>query len=146
MSGREGECAIHRLVCDVAIVATDRVLLVKYRDTSKYDGQRGWFLPDDFLQHLEDPADAAGRIVREQLGVALADARLDHVESFGNGCWHLVFHYRTNLDSVPELAPSNNLLAAEWFGLSSLPGQAEWAHHGWGLDVLGSMGVVSPGG
>jgi hypothetical protein len=33
---------VHRPVADVAV--DGRVLLVRYRDTARYDGQRGWFL------------------------------------------------------------------------------------------------------
>src|SRR5205085_221376 len=57
-----------KLVADVAVVAEGEVLLVRYANTAKYDGQTGWFLPDDFLAHLEHPDDAARRIVREQTG------------------------------------------------------------------------------
>lgn len=40
---------VHKLIADVAVLAGERVLLVKYRDVSAYDGQGGWFLPDDAL-------------------------------------------------------------------------------------------------
>src|SRR5437762_12225115 len=90
----ERGCTVHKLVADIALFSGRRVLLVKYRDVARYDGQRGWFLPDDFLVHEEHPQDAAKRIAREQTGVELEDARLSHIESFGNGAWHLIFHYR----------------------------------------------------
>jgi len=38
-----------KLVADVALVGGDQVLFVRYRDTSRYDGEGGWFLPDDYL-------------------------------------------------------------------------------------------------
>ena len=38
-----------KVVADVAVRARDSVLLVRYEDVSKYDGERGWFLPDDYL-------------------------------------------------------------------------------------------------
>jgi hypothetical protein len=69
------ECTVHKLIADVAVFAEGRVLLVKYRDTGRYDGQEGWFLPDDFLEHLEHPDDASRRILDEQIGVAASVPR-----------------------------------------------------------------------
>jgi len=135
----QGECAVHRLVADVAIRSGEQVLLVKYKDVSRYDGQRGWFLPDDFLRHMEHPDDAAKRIIRDQLGMTLADLRLSHVESFGNGAWHLIFHYRADLTSSPKLQAGPNVAAFEWFPRSRLPDRATVAHHGWAMDVLDAM-------
>jgi hypothetical protein len=59
-----------KLVADLALIAEERVLLVGYADPSRYDGQRGWFLPDDFLAHGEHPDDATRRIVEEQSGLS----------------------------------------------------------------------------
>lgn len=67
----EKSCGLHKLVADVALLAEGHVLMVRYRDTSKYDNQSGWFLPDDFLAHLEHPDDAAKRIVRIRQGSRL---------------------------------------------------------------------------
>jgi len=129
-------CAVHKLVADVALVADGHVLFVRYDDTSRYDGQKGWFLPDDFLGHLEHPDEAARRIVREQAGVELSDLRLAEVESFGNGAWHLVFHYVGGLEEPHSIASGTNVAAASWFPLQELPDLSEVAHHGWGLEVL----------
>jgi ADP-ribose pyrophosphatase YjhB (NUDIX family) len=136
------DCKVHRLVADVAVIAGGRVLLVRYRDTARYDGQRGWFLPDDFLAYAEHPTDAARRILVEQVGV-MADPFLARVESFGNGAWHLVFHHVARLDDEAELSPGPNTLAAEWFGLNALPQASEVAHHGWALDVLADLAIGS---
>jgi len=125
----------HKLIADVAVLAGDRVLLVKYRDVSAYDGQRGWFLPDDALVRPEHPNDGAARILRDQLGLD-AEPRLDHIETFGNGAWHLIFHCRVDLNAPIEVAPGDNVLAAEWFPISALPPDEEMAHHGWGREVL----------
>jgi ADP-ribose pyrophosphatase YjhB (NUDIX family) len=133
------ECKVHRLVADVALFAEGRVLLVKYRDTSRYDRQAGWFLPDDHLEHEEHPEDAARRIVAEQAGLAIPKVRLDAVESFGNGFWHLVFHYRAQLDKAEPIPLTGNVAEAEWFSLQSLPEASEVAHEGWALDVLSKM-------
>src|SRR5206468_9303062 len=109
---------------------------VKYRDTSTYDHQKGWFLPDDYLGFEEHPDDAAGRILREQAGLAPGPLRLGFVESFGNGVWHLVFHYVTEIPETPEITPGPNVAASRWFDLHELPSPSEVAHEGWGLDVL----------
>lgn len=137
------DCSVHKLVADVALVSNDRVLLVKYRDTSKYDGQRGWFLPDDFLEHEEHPDDAAGRIADEQAGIVAAEPALGFIESFGNGAWHLIFHYRADVPEPMPIEPAGNVAEAEWFSLDRLPSEEELAHHGWAADVLERLGVRS---
>lgn len=97
----ERDCAVHKLVADLGIFAGRRVLPVKYRDVARYDGQRGAFLPDDFLGHQAHPQEAAKRIAKEQAGLALRTVRLGHIESFGDGAWHLIFHYRADLADAP---------------------------------------------
>ena len=133
------ECGIHKLVADVALIAKDHVLFVRYRDTSKYDGQRGWLLPDDFLAHLEHPQDAARRIAREQAGIEMLDLRLADVESFNGDAWHLVFHYVARLEEAVPVAENGNVAAARWFPLEELPPRSEVGHHGWGLETLGRV-------
>ena len=133
------ECTLHRLVADVALFAEGKVLLVKYRDVSNYDGQGGWFLPDDFLQPFEHPHDAAKRIVSDQAGVHVADLGLANIESFGNGWWHLVFHYRADLPAIPDIAEGANVAEAAWFDLDHLPDSAEMAHHGWASETIDAM-------
>ncbi len=132
------ECSVHKLVADVALIAEGRVLLVRYADPSRYDGQRGWFLPDDFLAHGEHPEDAARRIVEEQSGRSAPALRLFQIESFGGQktAWHLVFHYRGELDAAAPVEPAGNVAEAEWFPLDDLPPASEVAHHGWALEVL----------
>ncbi len=71
-------CPHHKLVADVAVVAGDRVLIVRYKDVSRYDGQKGWFLPDDHLGHGEHPDRAAERILREQVEITSTGSRLRH--------------------------------------------------------------------
>jgi ADP-ribose pyrophosphatase YjhB (NUDIX family) len=134
------ECSVHKLVADVAVFAGNQVLLVRYRDTSAYDGQRGWFLPDDYLEHLEHPDAAAARILSEQAGLAEPpDVRLSHIESFNGAAWHLVFHYAANVIEPSPVEAAGNVLAAEWFGLDSLPPKDDVAHHGWAIDVLAAI-------
>lgn len=130
------DCRVHKLVADVAVLAEGRVLMVRYRDVRWYDGQRGWFLPDDYLAYLEHPDEAAGRILKEQVGLDTTRLRLGSIESFGNGAWHLVFHYVAELDGAPTVMSGDNVAAAEWFALDALPDRSQVAHEGWGLDVL----------
>src|SRR5438309_8675078 len=115
----ERGCTVHKLVADIALFSGRKVLLVKYRDVARYDGQRGWFLPDDFLVHEEHPEDAAKRIAQEQTGVELQDVRLSHIESFGNGAWHLIFHYRAELPTA-TVKPGPNIWATKRFVLRKL--------------------------
>jgi ADP-ribose pyrophosphatase YjhB (NUDIX family) len=126
-----------KLVADVAVLAGDRVLLVRYKDTSKYDGQSGWFLPDDYLRRLEPPEGAAQRILKEQIGLAVPGLELRTIESFeGNGAWHLIFHYIGRLAAPSKVVPGPNTAAAEWFPLDRLPDRSAMAHDGWAADVL----------
>jgi ADP-ribose pyrophosphatase YjhB (NUDIX family) len=125
-----------KLVADVALVAGDHVLFVRYRDTSKYDGEAGWFLPDDFLVRLEHPDDAARRILREQAGVEAEDLRLGEIESFDGDAWHLVFHYVAAIDAPVDVPVRDNVADAKWCPLGELPDPAATAHHGWALEVL----------
>jgi ADP-ribose pyrophosphatase YjhB (NUDIX family) len=140
ISFRSMECN-HSLICDVAVIADDRVLMVKYADTAKYDDEPGWFLPDDVLRELEHPTGAARRIAREQIGLDLEDVELAHVESFrgDDGTWHMSFHHLARLPATPALEPSSDLASAEWFSLSGLPPREDVAHHGWALSVLKKM-------
>ena len=124
-----------KLVADVAVTAADQVVLVRYEDTSKYDNEQGWFLPDDYLVHGEHPDDAARRIVREQIGIA-ADVRLAEIESFADGAWHLIFHYVAAAAEAAPLARGRNVAAAEWHVLDALPPAQDVAHQGWALEVL----------
>jgi len=135
----ERGCTVHKLVADIALFSGRKVLFVKYRDVGRYDGQRGWFLPDDLMANLEHPEDAAKRIAREQTGVGLEDVRLSHIESFGNGAWHLIFHYRANVPTS-SIKPGPNVAATEWFDWTKLPPRSDVAHEGWAIDVLKSMG------
>jgi ADP-ribose pyrophosphatase YjhB (NUDIX family) len=131
-----------KLVADVAVVARDHVLFVRYRDTSRYDGEEGWFLPDDFLRRLEHPDDAARRILREQAGLGETEVRLVEIESFDGEAWHLVFHYLAAIDDLVEVAATGNVAESKWCPLGELPDPSETAHHGWPLDVLSRVLAV----
>jgi ADP-ribose pyrophosphatase YjhB (NUDIX family) len=134
----ELECRAHSLIADVALMADRSVLLVRYKDAEQYDGETGWFLPDDEMRRLEHPGRAALRIMKEQLGLELKNLKLGAIESFqGNsGTWHLSFHYVAELPSIPEVTASSLIEAAQWFPLAALPLRSDVAHHGWALTVL----------
>ena len=126
-----------KLVADVALRRGAGVLLVKYRDVRRYDGQSGWFLPDDYLRRLEHPLDAGMRILREQVGVEVATLEIGFVESFeGGDDWHVVFHLTARLPDGSDVTPGPNTAAAQWFDVSSLPARDDTAHEGWAIDVL----------
>ncbi|TMK86453.1 MAG: NUDIX domain-containing protein [Actinobacteria bacterium] len=134
----ELDCLAHSLITDVAMLSEGSVLLVRYKDVEQYDGETGWFLPDDEMRRLEHPGRAALRIAEEQLGVRLEAPRLGVIESFqgNNGTWHLSFHYVAEVPSLPEVSPSPIVEEARWFPLSNLPPRSDVAHHGWALTVL----------
>src|SRR3989440_12295808 len=137
----ETECRTHTLVADVALFAEGQVLLVRYRDTAKYDNESGWFLPDDELEYLEHPERAGTRILKEQLGLLALKPRLDHIESFkGNsGAWHMSFHNKLDLERMPRLKASKAVAEAQGFGRRKLPVRDQVAQHGWALHVLETM-------
>lgn len=133
-------CQVHKLVADVCLIADRKVLFVRYRDTSGYDGEQGWFLPDDYLHHSEHPEEAARRILKEQAGIVSPELHLGPIESFeGHGYWHLIFHYYARLSHLPQAAPGKNVLALEWFPLDGLPSADQIAHGGWALETLQSI-------
>ena len=127
-----------KLVVDIALLFQNKVLLVKYTDTNKYDHQKGWFLPDDLINFNEHPEDAAKRIAIDQLGIPLEGQRLDYMESFtgGDKSWHLIFHYVSALKIIPAVSLNENVAKAEWFDLDKLPDDKEIAHHGWARYIL----------
>lgn len=127
------------MVADVALFAKEAVLLVRYRDVRKYDGETGWFLPDDFLTHGEHPNRAARRIVRDQVGLTARQFRLRAVESFADGAWHIIFHYAGSLGDRKAARRGANVAEARWFPLARLPDRAEVGHHGWALDTIASI-------
>jgi ADP-ribose pyrophosphatase YjhB (NUDIX family) len=130
-------CRVHKLVADVCLASNDGVLLVRYKNTSAYDGETGWFLPDDFLRHTEHPDEAARRILKDQAGIDGVRPELSHIESFeGHGYWHLVFHYSAQLTGSERGSPGGNVGALEWFPLDRLPPADEVGHGGWALETL----------
>jgi ADP-ribose pyrophosphatase YjhB (NUDIX family) len=128
-----------KVVADVALFARNSVLLVRYADVRRYDGERGWFLPDDFLVRGEHPDGAARRILRKQVGLTSRVLALGFVESFANGAWHIIFHYAGTVGSAKAPRRGENVAEARWFPLANLPAPADVAHHGWALQTIASL-------
>lgn len=127
-----------KLVADTALFFDNKVLLVKYKNTNKYDHQKGWFLPDDYIAETEHPDDTAARIIKEQIGLENTTSRIDHFESFigKDKTWHLIFHYKLFLNSEPQIKSSDDVEIFEWFTTDSLPPDSELAHNGWARYVI----------
>jgi len=108
---------------------------VKYREMP--DGQKGWFLPNDDLKHVEHPEEGAKRILREQVGIEPSTLKLAQIESFvGNSkTWHLVFDFLAFPLSM-NMKKSTRVLDAQWFEIDKLPPVSEFAHNGWGHSTL----------
>lgn len=130
-----------KLVADLSVFSINEIFLVKYKDKNKYDHQKGWFLPDDLLMEFEHPVEAAKRILKEQLNLSEASIQLDHIESFqGNDrSWHLVFHYKTEIQNRKLISISEDIDSGEWFSLNNLPDKKEVAHHGWALYTISEI-------
>ena len=129
------ECSKHTLVSHIAVLHHSSALLTKYK--TGHDQQLGWFLPNDDLNHLEHPEQAAKRILKEHLGITDATLKLVEVESFAgnNGTWHLIFDYLA-FPRTMKISLGPTLSEAKWFEITQLPGDEEFAHHGWGRAVL----------
>jgi ADP-ribose pyrophosphatase YjhB (NUDIX family) len=135
-------CGIHTLIASAALFVEDKVALVKYRDPEQWDGEQGWFLPNDGLNFLEHPQAGATRILRNQLGFGTSKRpKLAHFESFkGNrGSWHLSWHYRFDSPSPPKVKPGEVVAEVRWFSMRELPPMPAVAHHGWALQILRAM-------
>ena len=128
----------YKLIADVALFTGNEVLLLKYKDENKYDHQAGWFLPDDLLKEFEHPDEAADRILLEQLNLSNINPALDHIESFKgkDSSWHLVFHYKAEINNYLDIVKSDEISELDWFDLSELPAKKEVAHNGWALFTI----------
>ena len=121
-------------IADITLLCDGKVLLVKYKDSNKYDHQKGWFLADDLIKPDENPDDAACRIIKEQLGIReVTSVVINHKESFtGNDkSQHIVYHYLCDLTTIPDTNISGDIEEEKWFDTDELPDEKEIAHHGW---------------
>ncbi len=121
-----------KLVADVTIIANDKTVLVKYKNSDNYNGQQGWFIPDDLINTCEHPDDAALRILKEQLGMETESIKIDHIESFTgmDKSWHVIFHYVYTGDDT-DVKAGENVAELSWFDVNNLPDDKEISHHGW---------------
>jgi ADP-ribose pyrophosphatase YjhB (NUDIX family) len=138
-------CTDHTLVVHVAVLHHSSALLVKYDDTSQYDNQPGWFLPNDELKHVEHPEVAAKRVLKSQAGIENAMLKLVDVESFIGDArtWHLSFDYLA-FPTTMKVAKGEGVAEARWFEIDELPDVEEFAHKGWGRAVLMKHARVAP--
>ena len=120
-------------------------LLVKYADTSQYDNQPGWFLPNDELRHVEHPEVGSKRVLKTQVGIENATLKLVDIESFIGDAktWHLSFDYLA-FPTGMNLAKGEGVAEAKWYEIDKLPRMEEWAHKGWGRAVLMKHAKVAP--
>ncbi len=121
-----------KLVADVTIIANDKIVLVKYKNSDSYNGQQGWFTPDDLINTREHPDDAAIRILKEQLGIETESVKIDHIESFTgmDKSWHVIFHYVYTGEDT-DVKAGENVAELSWFDVNNLPDDKEISHHGW---------------
>jgi len=121
-----------KLVADVTIIANDKIVLVKYKNSDSYNGQQGWFIPDDLINTGEHPDDAAIRILKEQLGIETESVKIDHIESFTgmDKSWHVIFHYVYTGEDT-DVKAGENVAELSWFDVNNLPDDKEISHHGW---------------
>jgi len=121
-------------IADVTLLCGAKVLLVKYKDTNKYDHQKGWFLPDDLINQNEAPEIAAHRILMEQLGIReITSVVLNHKESFQgkDHSQHVVYHFLCESSVIPDTHLSVEIKEEKWFCIDELPDEKEIAHNGW---------------
>ena len=137
---RGSDCT-HKLIVDALVVSKGKVLLVKYADTKPYDGQTGWFIPDDYMKEPEHPESTAARILYEQAGLKVKNVDLGLIESFAHGAWHLIFHYKIEIKDAQAVKKGKNVAEAKWFPVDKLPPREECAHHGWAHDIVAKLTV-----
>jgi ADP-ribose pyrophosphatase YjhB (NUDIX family) len=69
----------------------------------KPERSAGWCLPGAVINYGEDPAQAALRIAREQLGTSPSVLRLVDVQSYGDKHWDLCFIFQVEISAVGKL-------------------------------------------
>jgi len=132
-----------KLVADVTVLFNNKTVLVKYKNTDNYNGQTGWFIPDDLVSFGEDPDEAAARILKEQLGIENAEVNIDNIESFTgqDKSWHIIFHYLCVTEPEPEpvISMGENVSEMKIFNVNELPDDKEISHHGWAKYTLDAI-------
>jgi ADP-ribose pyrophosphatase YjhB (NUDIX family) len=125
-----------KLVADVAVFSKGKTLLAKYANAENYNGQTGWFIPDDLIAFGEALEDAAKRILKEQLGIENTEVQFCFHESFigMDKSWHLVFHFKAEVEN--DSVKQSSDIETQWFAINSLPDKKDVSHHGWALYML----------
>lgn len=95
------------------------ILLVK-RNTDPYNGY--WALPETFMRADESADEAALRLVKEKIGMALSDSHTEQLATFTNRLRTpkdrtLSLAYMTFLPDKPTLTPGYGASDARWFSM-----------------------------
>jgi hypothetical protein len=133
----ELECRAASLIADVALIAEDSVLLVRYKDVEQYDGETGWFLPDDEMHAWSTQVERrCGSRRNRSAWISRPPVWGWSNRSRGTAGPGICRSTTRPVPAIPELEPSETILATQWFPLEELPPRSEVAHNGWALTVL----------
>jgi len=96
------------------------LLLVK---RSEWPFENQWALPETFLRSNEDADESSLRLVKEKIGIELADFHTEQLGTFTHqtrypGSRSLSLSYMTFLPNMPKLNPGNGTTDACWFAMS----------------------------
>lgn len=96
------------------------LLLVK---RSEWPFENRWALPETFLRSNEDADESALRLVKDKIGLELADFHTEQLATFTHqtrypGSRSLSLSYMTFLPDMPKLDPGYGTTDARWFAMS----------------------------
>lgn len=108
----------------VLIRKGQQLLLVRRLRPERWAGK--WCLPGAVLLYGEDPAAAARRVVKEQLGASATAVKILDIQSFGDKHWDLCFVYQAEIPEVGKLG--QDFEKAEFFDHSKMPAELREDH------------------
>lgn len=85
-----------------------------------------WVIPATIINFGEDPAAAASRVVKEQLGVEAKKVELIDMQSYGDKHWDICFVYAAAIPGVGAI--SSDIEKVAYFELESLPPELRSDH------------------
>jgi ADP-ribose pyrophosphatase YjhB (NUDIX family) len=123
-----------QVIANLVVVGDDgRVLLVRHDP----DDER-WWLPGEDLRPFQHPDERAREVLEEVGGLTCRSLALVFVESFrGRRGWHLVFHYRADVEGDP----TGDVAETGWFEPDELP---RTMHGAWERKVVRRVLTESP--
>jgi ADP-ribose pyrophosphatase YjhB (NUDIX family) len=101
-----------------------KLLLIRRLQPERWAGK--WVIPGAVILYGEDPAAAAGRVVKEQLGADATMVKLVDVQSWGDKHWDICFVYRAEVPEVEKLGQDFD--KSEYFEFASLPAELREDH------------------